>query len=434
MIEAPADGGVLAVATRWTKILGAYATAQGLAQLLSQLAGLLFVNYLPVGEFALYTIAASFIGFFTFATDLGATSSLIYFFHQAKKGDGSFEAAHAAVLALRHRAFLAGAVVVAIALPVTAHASGFALVPAALCAAAVVASSGFHIVSGMRLLSLRLEGQYGAAYRAEIAGNAVRFVLAVLIVVSLLRHAWLAVTSGALALAVMAWLMRPAASSPSASPAPTREEQNAARRRVLHYLLPTLPSALYFSIQGPLTVWLATVFGETRNIAEVGALSRLGALLVLVSNLNNIVFLPRLASVTDDRLYRRRYLQFGGFLALVVSLIIGFVALAPELFLWLLGGSYRGLRHELLLVALSSCLSVLSGYAVGVNMARSWNRWQSLNVAALITAQVILVLALDLHTTAGVLWFNLGTGMIGLSLQLLTTACGFVRPAWVTWK
>ena len=58
-------------------------------------------------------------------------------------------------------------------------------------------------------------------------------------------------------------------------------------------------------------VWLAATFGGTRDIAEVGALSRLGLLVGIFSSLTGVVFLPRLAHVTDDRLYRARVLQFG---------------------------------------------------------------------------------------------------------------------------
>jgi hypothetical protein len=87
----------------------------------------------------------------------------------------------------------------------------------------------------------------------------------------------------------------------------------------------------------------------------------------------------------------------------------------------------------LLLVVAGSGLTLLSGFAVGVNLARSWNRWESLAVVVLIAAQASFVAFLPLGTTAGVLWFNLLSGLVGLSLQLAITALGFVRPQWVRW-
>src|SRR5262245_18549070 len=62
------------------------------------------------------------------------------------------------------------------------------------------------------------------------------------------------------------------------------------RRKVLRYMLPTLPAAAYFAVQGPLVVWLSATFGGARNIAEVGALGRLGLVVGLFSGLTGTVF------------------------------------------------------------------------------------------------------------------------------------------------
>ena len=70
--------------SRWVRILSAYLTAQSLTQLLGIAAGLLFVNFMPVRELALYTLAFSVITFFTFVSDLGSTTSLVYFFRHAQ--------------------------------------------------------------------------------------------------------------------------------------------------------------------------------------------------------------------------------------------------------------------------------------------------------------------------------------------------------------
>jgi hypothetical protein len=205
------------------------------------------------------------------------------------------------------------------------------------------------------------------------------------------------------------------------------------RREVLRYLLPSLPSALYFSVQGPLTVWLATTFGPVRNIAEVGALSRLGLVVGIFSNLTGVVFLPRLARISGERLYRRRYLQFGGLLAAVALALLGAAAVAPRAFLFILGPKYSGLERELLLTVAGAGLTLLGGYTVSVNLARSWNRWEGLAVVLLMAAQAALVTVLPLATTSGVLLFNLFTAAVGLFLQLLIALGGFTRPGWVQW-
>lgn len=412
---------------RWIGILSAYLTAQTLTQLLGIAAGLLLINVLPVAEFALYTLALSVITFFTFASDLGSTSSLVYFFHRARTAGEDFQPYLDAVLSLRRAAFLLGALAVAAGFPWMATAKGFGVAESLLVTGGIVLSVWFQISASLRVLALRLAARYGQSYRAEVAGGGIRLLLVLALVASRLLWAWLAVLASALAAAGAALLAR------SAGEGRASTDLRPYRRRVLRYLVPSLPSALYFSIQGPLTIWLAASFGGTRNIAEVGALGRLGLILGILSNLTGVVFLPRLARITEEAVYRRRYLQFG---SLLLSAALGLVVLAalfPEAFLFLLGKRYAGLHRELLLVMAGTGLTLLGGYAVSVNLARSWNRWEGLAVLALIGAQAFLVSVLPLSTTSGVLLFQVFTALVGLLLQLLITLGGFLRPRWVQW-
>ncbi len=420
--------------TRWVKILSAYFTAQTLTQLLGIGAGLLFVNFMPVREFALYTLAFSVITFFNFLTDLGSSTSLVYFFHQSVKGgEGEAFAPHlAAVLSMRRMAFLAGGVAVAVAFPWIAGGKGFGLRESLLVTAGILLCVWFQIVSSLRLLTLRLADRYGVSYKAEMGGGLARLLIAAVLVVTARLEAWLGVLASAAGSAAVTALAL--AGGPDTGGASVATGLRPYRRRVLRYLLPTLPGALYFSVQGPLTVWLAATFGATRNIAEVGALGRLGLLVGIFSSLTNVVFLPRLARITDERFYRTRYLGFGGLLVLLAAALAVGAAVVPDLFLWLLGKHYAGLRRELLLVIAGAGLNLLGGYTVSVNLARSWNRWQGVAVLVLVACQGAGVALLPLSTTAGVLLFNVLSAAVGLALQLVFALAGFYRPKWVHWK
>jgi O-antigen/teichoic acid export membrane protein len=420
------EGGRL---SRWARILAAYFSTQTLTQLAGIAAGLLFVNFMPVREFALYTLAFSVISFFNFATDLGSTTSLVYFFHQSRK-EGSDPGPYVrAVLSLRHIAFAVGAAGVLLAFPLWAGAKGYGLREALPATAGIVLCVWLQIAQSLRVLVLRLTDRYGPSYRAELAGGLTRLALAAALAAAALLKSWLGILSSAAGSGVAALLARPALGRPDAP-----EDLRPYRRQVLRYLLPTLPSALYFAVQGPLTVWLAATFGATRNIAEVGALGRLGLLVGIFSSLTGVVFLPRLARIADDRLYRRRCLQFGAALGGVALAMLAAAALAPGLFLLLLGKHYSGLHRELLLVVGGAGLTLLDGYAVSVNLARSWTRWQGLAVGSLIAVQAALVMVLPLSTTAGVLTFNLLGSAAALAGQVAILTAGFIRPAWVHWK
>lgn len=414
-------------ARTWTGILSAYFSAQTATQAAGMVAGLLLTRFMPLREFALYTLATSVVSFFTFVSDLGSTSSLVFFFHRAARAGGEFGDYLAAVLSLRRVAFALGAAGVAVAFPATALGKGFPRWDVVLATLGILATAWFQIAASVRVLALRLGDRYGQSYRAEMAGGALRLAAALAMIAAALLRAWIAVAASALAAAAVARLARP------------REPRAAAadlapyRRQVLRYLLPSLPSALYFSVQGPLVVWLSATFGSTRNLAEVGALGRLGVILGMFSGLTGVVFLPRMARLTDDRLFLRRYLQFGALLLAVACGLFAVALAAPRLLLFVLGPHYSGLHRELLLVVASAGVTLLGGYAVGVNLSRSWNRWESAAVAVLIAAQACFVAVLPLGTTAGVLWFNLLSALVGLALQLAIAAAGFTRPRWVQW-
>ncbi len=414
---------------RWGGILGSFFTAQGLAQLLSMLAGFIFMRTMAVEEYALYTLAFSFITFFNFATDLGSTGSLVHFFRQSRVAGEDFAPYVAGVMSLRRLGFVLGAVVVLISFPWMASGRGFDLGGAGLATLVIIVTVGFQLTAAIQLLELRLHGRYGESYRAEIGGGALRLALALVLVALTFLPAWAALLSGALGTAMVAWLSRARDRQ-----VPKVEGLRPFQRKVFRYLLPTLPSALYFSIQSPLVVWLAATFGGTRNIAEVGAVGRLGLLVGLFSSLVGAVFLPHLAGIVDDRQYLRRFLQFGALLAIFAASLLLFTWLVPDLFLFLLGANYSGLEKELLLVMAGAGLSLLDGYVVGVNFARAWTRWQTAMLLTQISAQALMVAVLPLSSTSGVLLFNLATAAVALVLQCTTLALGFLRPRWVTWS
>jgi hypothetical protein len=283
--------------------------------------------------------------------------------------------------------------------------------------------------AGIRILVLRLGGRYGPSYLAEMASGTARLVLAAGIVASGLRYGWLAMVTTALAAALMAALAR-RAHAPAHRTALEIAHQ---RRAILRYLLPTLPGAAYYSVQGPLIIWLAATFGSTTTMAEAGALGRLGLVLSTFSGLTSVIFLPRLARIADERLYRRRFSQFGAFLLFLAVALLAAAWLQPGAFLILIGPHYAGLNRELLLAVAGAGVSLLGGYVVGVNVARSWTRWTSGAVVLLVATQALLVAVLPLDTTAGVLAFGLMSTSIGMLAQLVVTAAGFLRPQWVKW-
>jgi O-antigen/teichoic acid export membrane protein len=417
-------------ASQWGRLLSAFVTVQVVNQVLALGTGLLLVRSASKEAFALYAVATSVLTFFTTASDLGATGGLLHFFRRSRQGLGSFAASVAAVRQLRRVAFAVGAPIAVAVFVALAVRQRFAPWTVVSCAAIMVLGVACQISTSIHLEVRRLRGQLSAAYRAEVAGNVTRLAATV----GLAAAGFLAVAAGgptALAATVLGTTV--AMSLARSAPEPAgRAEIGAAKQDLLGYLAPTLPSALYFSVQGPIVTWLSATFGSTAQIAEVGALGRLSMLVSILSPLPSVLLLPRLAHITDEPLYWRRATQFG---LLFVGLLSPFVVMAlvlPQPFLALLGSHYRGLSRELPLAMASTAMGVFGGYLVGLTRARGYTRWDSYAMGALAVFQVLLLMAVSLSTVTGVLVFSLGTACFGSLLQILIIRAGRRKdaPVW----
>ncbi|MEP7011511.1 MAG: hypothetical protein ABJC13_14410 [Acidobacteriota bacterium] len=415
---------------RWIGLLGAYFTAQSLTQLAGVLAGILVVRHLTVGDFALYTLASSVTALLAIASDLGSTSSLLHFYRGAESRGERFADYVGAVLELRRTAFAVGSVAFLVAAPFVGAARGFGRAESLAAAGIVLVTVWCQIGSSIRLVLLRLAARYGAAYRAELGGGLLRLGVIGLLVVLARLSSLAALAVGALAAILVLALADSSAAHPERGEPAGRK---LAKRAVGRYLLPTLPSALYFAVQGPLVIWLAATFGNTRSIAEVGALGRLAMIVGLLSGLSGAILVPRLAGIADPRSFVASFLRYGALLAALAGSLWLSAALLPNLFLAVLGPHYRGLRHELLLLIAGAGLSVLGAFVANVNLSRGWTRLQAAALAGEVSVQAALVATLHLSTTAGVIWFQVGGATAGIVFQLAIFVVGIRRPAWASW-
>lgn len=426
---APTPDAVLVRAQRWAGVALRFFSVQILLQATAIGAGLLFTNKLPVSEFAIYTIASSILVTFSFVTDLGSFSALAYFFHRGGTGHESYAAVARAVLTVRRWLFAALAPVVVVVILRWGIGASLTTVDLVALSALVLAIVWWQIEGTTRLYDLRLHGRYAESYRAEMAGALVRVALAGLIVYVGWRNATAAVATALAAALVTVWTTR----AGKKAPAGNEEVSVPAARAVVRYLLPTLPNAVYFVVQGQFVVWFAAIFGDAAAVANIGALGRLGLVVGAFGALTSVVFVPRLAATTTDRQFTRRFFQFGLIQTVVAAGLLAAAWIAPRAFLFVLGPSYQGLTHELHLMILASGLSLVGGYLVAVNSAQSWNRWQPAGLVVLIAVQIVLAANLPLGTTAGALWFGVGSAVVGLVNQSVIAALGLTRPDWVRW-
>jgi hypothetical protein len=195
------------------------------------------------------------------------------------------------------------------------------------------------------------------------------------------------------------------------------------RSRVLAQVRRTMPATIYYALSGQLTVWVISLFGNSRGVAAVGALSRFAVLLGVMTTVVATLAVPRFSRIPRDHtvLIRRRYVQIQLLLAAACAVPLAALVLFPEPALSLLGPHYAGLQREVVLTGLSSTIAALGGTAFSLAAARGVVAPPWLVVPYSSATQLGLVLLLPVSTVAGVIW----VGLLSSLLQWLLHAVYF---------
>jgi O-antigen/teichoic acid export membrane protein len=201
-------------------------------------------------------------------------------------------------------------------------------------------------------------------------------------------------------------------------------------RAIVSYALPLAPMLLYTAVQSQLPVFLASWFGSTRAIAEIGALSRLGQIYALVGIVNFMIIAPNAARAPRDGLERLLLLSIGAAVAFAgLTALCGIVA--PGVFVALLGSDYESLKPEVGLYLVGAGLSFVSSVAFAFATARGYLYWwlTGLLIFGVLAVQTVGALSLDLSLVSNIVILLIVTGAAQLLIALVGLWFGLINGA-----
>lgn len=408
------------------RLASEYTAAHMASRLLAAISGLMLVRLLPVSEYGFYTLVLAAFTFICTFSDLGATETLSYFRWRGGKKNKPWMPYFYAVLRFRRTVFVFGFISSAAYIFYTGRHIGEDT--QAILAGIVLMglSAWFAIQSGITFYVLKLEQRFRQAYAVELSNEGIKFLAVGLIWVLGLPTAFAGMASvalGALVAAIFATRLLGQRFAKSGIPKQRQDRHNS--RVLLGQIMPLLPGTIHFTLQGPLIAWLAAYYGSVVNVAEVGALGRIGVLVGVIAGFTGTVFIPRLIAISDEALFLKRYLHwwlvmltFGGIMMLAVLAF-------PDVLLYLLGGSYTVLHTELVISAATAVIATWGAYSWHINRARGWVKYQIYRVPVIVACQIPMFFAIDFSTTQGVLLFGLGSIILDVIFQTLISVRGF---------
>lgn len=412
---------------RWGKIFSGLALTQLLVQVVNAVAGFLLVRTLPKPDYAWFTIASGMSAVLSILSDSGIGSAVTSIGGTVWKDNASLKALVMAAMRLRMQmAALASFLVAGISLWLLRRngaewGTSVMLTLLVLSPVWCLSTSAVLIVVN-RLHSRTRELQIADAYPA---------LMRVGLTLALLGAGWLTPVTALLAVLaghVFQLTIVRRQVLPLMAEAPVEEALLNAHKRVIHrFMRQLIPNCIFLCLQGQLTAWLITLFATPNEVADIGALNRIGIVFALLSGPVTQFVAPAFARATE----KKHLWGIAGSLVVgstfFCSVMVFAVWLKGDWFLWLLGSKYTHLRHELVLMLLGMCIANTSSLVWSLNVVRGWIWLAWLNIPLTLGTQAVSAMLFDLSSVAGLAKFVIVTAVVQVCHALGTCGAYIVR-------
>ena len=368
-------------------------------QLLGFGSGILLVRVLSKQQYAYFTIGASMLTMMGTLADSGITSALSAIGGRIHDDARRFGSLVNTALRLRRVFALVSIGVVMPLLVVMLLKNSAPAGETAGIACGILLAAYFQLAVGVYAIVPRLTLRTRQVQNLDLAAALLRLCLLVLAWVFFL-NASVAVIIGALTLALQYFLLRRWVVESIDIAAPPSAEYQAGIVKIVRR---QAPNTIYFCLHGQLSIWLISFFGSTSNVAEIGALGRLGMIFSVLSSIMAGVVLPRFARCRSPVMLRRRYWQILSGYAAFGAVLIGVAAMFPSELLWILGKQYSGLKAEVVLMVVSAVIAAIDVAMYSMTASRGWIVSPWIEIPTGLVSQIVLLLIIDISTVRGVL-------------------------------
>jgi O-antigen/teichoic acid export membrane protein len=413
---------------RWRRIISVvtgFLLGQGTLQGVNVLAALFLVHALSVEHYAQFSLAFGFQAAVSLLMDLGYTSTIVPLVGERLNDPACVGSYLRAAKHLRDKAFWILSPLGAIAFLAIVHKHHWGWTTQTVLLLSVLLSLYSSGPVSYYSAPLFIYGRLREFYVPQSLAGTVRLTVYVVLRIIGGLNACTAAGLNALNITFNAVLLRKRARAYVKWPRSNEPEVN---REVLNYILPAIPTFIFAAFQSQIALFLINAFGQTVNVAEVAALSRLGQLFIILTTFNLIIIEPRIARLKREKLLRT-YLQLI-LLACVFCLPIVIFAFAfPAPFLWLIGPKYSSLGHIIGWVVLTGCFNYAANLIWIMNRARRWIFWRGtiLEIIMMLLVDVSFVVFFGVRDTRHAIFFTLASSVSAICTHTYIGVYGFFR-------
>lgn len=412
-------------AARHVRLIGSFILGQGTVQFVQLLTGFLLLRWLTVEQYAQYSVAFAFQSTAQILVELGFSASIIALVGSRVNNKEILGGYIRAGKFFRNRLFAVVGALCLIGFPiVTAHHQWSYYVTFLLLLAII---SNLYLSGNNAFYStpLIIHQKLREFYRIQLKSGLARLTFLGIFSFFSFLNAWLA----AMAASALVWYNGRTYKSRSQEFVEEPEISTAStKKEMLRYVKPVMPGIIYSAFSSQIAIFIISIFGNTQNIAEVGALGRVGQIFLILNAASSVLVVPYLARQPGENLERKYLLIIAG--ATVIAAVITLIAFVfPEPFLWIMGDKYFHLDREIGLLVLNSAIIFLNVVMWDMNCSRKWlwNWIPIISISSNILVQILLIFKMDLDTTYNVLIYSLVLSVFNLSNKILVAVIGLKK-------
>lgn len=192
------------------------------------------------------------------------------------------------------------------------------------------------------------------------------------------------------------------------------------RKEILSIVVRILPNIAFYAISGQIVIWILSVFGNSKDLASIGALGRFAVFISFFTSILGTLFLPRFSRLEAHKETLLKYfLSFQLILFIVTGFILLIVFLFPTQMLWILGASYSSLSTELFLIMLANCIGVITSMTGNLLGTRGHYLNPVVIIVLNLGTVVLSYFIWDLTTLRGILYYSIFYQCISLFVNYI---------------
>mgnify|MGYP000129433262 FL=1 len=412
---------------RWRRLLVHFFIGQGAFQALQLVSGIAIIHWLSKEQYATYALLLAIRGTSTVLMDLGVSEGL-----SALIGDRCHQPAVvgryvAAARYYRNRLLAVGGIILLGILLFASDHYGWGIGLGFIFWGLLFASIFFEAITLFYSPIFYLQQRVKDIYLVEIVTLSVRLLLLCLAYLLNFLSVPVAIAIGVVQaiLSAIIYVRKTAADVKCPEPGESIESE---KKEALHLTLPKIPGAIFYAFQGQVTIFIVSMVGQYSQIADMGALSRIGMLFMMPSALISVLITPWFAKLAPSRLALGYSVSGLLFFVFAISLIVA-NGLFPEVFLFILGPEYGDLESEVFLFSILASINLLAGLLYALNSSRKWVYYWSgpATILSYVLTLITFVAFVDLTSIGNIIIMSIITAILTFCVNLAVSLVGFSR-------